>query len=153
METGDRLVTYVYLDPVNPPSEIMLQWNDGTWQHRAYWGPNNIAWGTDGTVSRRSMGPLPPAGQWVRLVLPASLVGLVGSTLNGMAFTMYAGRATWDHAGKSTNVIPPILTVDVVDLMFVVRDWGVGKHPSANLNGDSVVDIYDLVEVATNFAP
>ena len=36
---GDTLFAYIYLDPANPPSEIMLQWNDGSWEHRAYWGP------------------------------------------------------------------------------------------------------------------
>jgi hypothetical protein len=101
VNTGDKLFTYVYLDPANTPSEVMLQWNDGSWEHRAYWGANNIPWGTDGTNSRRYMGALPAAGQWVRLEVPASQVGLEGSTLNGMAFTLYGGRATWDRAGKS----------------------------------------------------
>jgi hypothetical protein len=64
---GDTLYAYVYLDPANPPSEVMLQWNDGAWDHRAYWGANLVGYGVDGTVSRRSMGPLPPTGQWVRL--------------------------------------------------------------------------------------
>jgi len=99
---GDTLFAYVYLDPVNPPSEIMLQWNDGSWEHRAYWGANLLGWGTDGTVSRRYMGALPAAGQWVLLAVPAAQVGLEGRTLNGMAFTLYGGRATWDHAGKSS---------------------------------------------------
>lgn len=100
---GDTLFAYVYLDPVNPPSEVMLQWNDGTWSHRAYWGANQIPWGTDGTVSRRFMGPLPATGQWVQLAVPAAQVGLGGSTLNGMAFALYNGRATWDYAGKSVG--------------------------------------------------
>ena len=97
---GDTLFAYVYLDPANPPSEVMLQWNDGSWEHRAYWGANLINWGTDGTVSRRYMGPLPATGQWVQLAVPASQVGLEGHTLNGMAYTLYNGRATWDYAGK-----------------------------------------------------
>ena len=96
---GDTLFTYVYLDPANPPSEVMLQWNDGSWEHRAYWGANLIGWGADGTPGRRYMGPLPAVGQWVRLEVPAVQVGLEGSTLNGMAFTLYDGRATWDKAG------------------------------------------------------
>jgi phosphatidylethanolamine-binding protein (PEBP) family uncharacterized protein len=98
---GDTLYAYVYLDPANPPSEVMLQWNDGTWEHRAYWGANSIAWGTDGTASRRYMGALPPTGQWVRLAVPAAQVGLEGHTINGMAYTLYGGRATWDAAGKT----------------------------------------------------
>ena len=104
--TGDTLFAYVYLDPANPPSEVMLQWNDGTWEHRAYWGANLITWGTDGTVSRRYMGPLPATGQWVQLAVPASQVGLEGSTLNGMAYTLYNGRATWDYAGKTAGTAP-----------------------------------------------
>jgi allantoicase len=103
INTGDKLFAYVYIDPANLPNEIMLQWNDGTWEHRAYWGANLIGWGTDGTNSRRYMGPLPPAGQWVRLEVPASSVGLEGRTLNGLAFSMWGGRATWDRAGKSSG--------------------------------------------------
>jgi FG-GAP-like repeat/Putative Ig domain/FG-GAP repeat/Beta-propeller repeat len=101
VDAGDVLFAYIYLDASNPPSEVMLQWNDGSWEHRAYWGGNAIAWGDDDTASRRSMGTLPPAGQWVRLQVPASVLGLEGRTLNGMAFTLKGGRATWDHAGKS----------------------------------------------------
>ena len=32
--------------------------------------------------------------------MPARLVGLEGSTLKGMAFTLFGGQATWDRAGK-----------------------------------------------------
>jgi hypothetical protein len=102
INAGDLLVTYVYLDPANPPSEVILQWNDGSWEHRAYWGANQLNWGTSGTNSRYSMGTLPPVGQWVRLEVPASLVGLEGASINGMAFGLFGGRATWDHAGKSS---------------------------------------------------
>ena len=98
---GERLFAYVYLDPANVPDEVMLQWKDGTWEHRAYWGADKIAnVGKEGTESRRYMGPLPPAGEWVRLEVSASEVGLEDSEVNGMAFTLYRGRATWDVAGK-----------------------------------------------------
>lgn len=100
INTGDTLFAYVYLDPANPPEEVMLQWNDGGWEHRAYWGANRIEWGINNTESRRYMGTLPSAGQWVRLEVPASQVGLEGKTLNGMAFTLFGGRATWDRAGR-----------------------------------------------------
>ncbi|HEX8852058.1 MAG TPA: PA14 domain-containing protein, partial [Pyrinomonadaceae bacterium] len=108
VNAGDTLFAYVFLDPANPPAEVMLQWNDGTWEHRAYWGEDRIDWGVAGTVSRRHMGPLPPAGQWVRLEVPAALVGLEGRTLRGMAFTLYGGRVTWDRAGKSQPLAPGI---------------------------------------------
>lgn len=103
INTGDSLVAYVYLNSASPPTEIMLQWDEGggTWNHRAYWGANSISWGTDGTNSRRYMGALPATGQWVRLSIPANLVGLEEVTINSMAFTLYDGQANWDHAGKS----------------------------------------------------
>jgi hypothetical protein len=101
--TGDSIYTWVYLDPYNMPSEIMLQWNDGGgWEHRAYWGANNMAWGTDGTASRYYVGPLPTGGQWVKLTVPASAVGLEGKNLTGMAFALFGGRATWDTTGKTS---------------------------------------------------
>jgi hypothetical protein len=54
---GDKLICWVYVDPQNPPQEIMLQFRQGTsFEHRAYWGTNFINLGTDGTNSRRYMG-------------------------------------------------------------------------------------------------
>jgi subtilisin family serine protease len=97
---GDTLYAYVYLDPANVPSEVMLQWNDGCWEHRAYWGADIITYGMDGTSDRLSMGPLPSPGEWVRLEVPAHAVGLEGATLKGMSFTLVDGRATWDYAGR-----------------------------------------------------
>ena len=40
---GDVLFAMVYLDPENPPEEIMLQFNDGNWEHRAWWGADRPA--------------------------------------------------------------------------------------------------------------
>jgi hypothetical protein len=36
----------------------------------------------------------------VGAAVPAALVGLEGRTINGMAYTLYDGGATWDYAGK-----------------------------------------------------
>jgi hypothetical protein len=91
----------------------MLQWNDGTWDHRAYWGANSLSYGADGTATRRNMGALPATGQWVQLKVPASQVNLEGSTLTGMAFTAFGGRVTWDAAGRlssSTSVNSAVLS-------------------------------------------
>ncbi|HEX7330044.1 MAG TPA: Calx-beta domain-containing protein [Pyrinomonadaceae bacterium] len=114
VNAGDTLIAHVYLDPVNPPTEVILQFNDGTWEHRAYWGQNQYEAGVDGTASRRNMGALPPTGQWVRLEVPASAVGLEGRTLNGMAFTLFNGRATWDRAGKASGT--PVITISDVNV-------------------------------------
>lgn len=110
VNAGDRLYAWVYLDPVNPPTEIMLQWFEPAtgWEHRAYWGANNIGWGSDGSGSRRYMGPLPPVDQWVLLEVPARMVGAEGLTLSGMAFTLFNGQATWDDSGKTDQGGPAI---------------------------------------------
>ena len=99
ISVGDTLFAYVHVDPVHTPRQIMLQWNDGTWEHRASWGEDLIGFGTADTDSRRPMGPLPPAGRWVRLDVPAGAVGLEGRAVHGMAFTLFDGRATWGPAG------------------------------------------------------
>ncbi len=100
--TGDILFFYVYVDPANPPREIMVSWNDGSWEHRAYWGENLIGYGTNGTASRRYVGAIPAAGGWQRLEVAAADVGLAGSTVRSMSFSLYDGRVTWDKAGRNT---------------------------------------------------
>ena len=99
VNSGDLLSQWVYLDPNNPPTEIQLWWYDqtGSWEHRAYWGSNVLLYGNDGTVSRRYMGPLPPTGKWVRLVVPAANVGLEGMSVNGILLMENDGRVTYDR--------------------------------------------------------
>ncbi|MCA9145239.1 MAG: PSD1 domain-containing protein [Planctomycetales bacterium] len=100
----DVLFAYVYLDEKNPPKEIMLQFNDGSWEHRAIWGENLIEWGVNGKASRQLMGELPAVGEWVRLEVPVGKVGLKpGSMLNGWAFTQFDGTVYWDQAGINTQ--------------------------------------------------
>lgn len=100
---GDELFAYVYLDPANPPKTIMLQFNDGTWEHRVYFGEDAIPYGQAGTVGHRHGGPLPPVGQWTRISVNAQHVGLAsGSKLNGWAFTQFGGTVYWDKAGIRT---------------------------------------------------
>jgi mono/diheme cytochrome c family protein len=104
---GDKLFTYVYLDPKNSPKEIMLQFNDGTWEHRAYWGGNHIDWGVEQNPSRRLMGPLPEVGKWTRLEVDAQAVGLAdGASVNGIAFTQFDGTIYWDKTGLVTRTPP-----------------------------------------------
>jgi len=97
---GDVFFCYVYLDARNPPTEIMLQFNDGSWDHRAYWGADSIDWGKKDSPSRFSKGALPELARWVRLEVPVSEVGLkAGSMINGWAFTQFDGTVYWDKAG------------------------------------------------------
>ncbi|MDA0934964.1 MAG: PSD1 and planctomycete cytochrome C domain-containing protein [Planctomycetota bacterium] len=104
---GDVLFAHVWVDPANPPREIMLQWfGDGAgWEHRAFWGEDVIAWGVPGTVSRHRVGDLPATGRYVRIAVPARDVGfLPGAVVDGMAFTLHGGRAVFDAAGIESAV-------------------------------------------------
>ena len=100
---NDRLFAYVYLDPKNPPETIQLQFNDGTWEHRAHWGADKAFLPGRKNASNMPMGPLPETGKWVRLEVPAATVGLKpGAKLNGWAFTQFNGTVHWDKAGVVT---------------------------------------------------
>jgi len=101
---GDTLFAYVYIDPLQPPKELMLQWHtQGKWTHRAYWGENRIDWGRDGTPERLRIGDLPPSGKWVRLEVPVARLRLKpGTAIDGWAFTQYDGTIYWDKAGIET---------------------------------------------------
>ncbi len=103
---GDQLFAHVYLDPDNPPREIMLQFHSkrASWGHRVYWGENLIGFGADKTHERRPAGELPETGVWHRLSVSAADVGLhVGDEINGWAFSQHGGRVTWDSAGIVTS--------------------------------------------------
>ncbi len=103
VRSGDRLFAYVYLDPAHPPREVMFQWRAGaSWEHRAYWGEDLIAFGQAGTHSRLPLGPSPPTGQWVRLEAPAAAVGLEEAVVTGFSVAVDAGRIWWDRVGRST---------------------------------------------------
>jgi hypothetical protein len=134
---GDVFFCYVYLDPKNPPKEIMLQWNDGTWEHRARWGGNQIPWGKDNSPSRLNKGELPKAGEWVRLEVAAKDVGLnAGSQVNGWAFTQFDGTVHWDKAGvvSSTNQKPLYDSLALWD-----RDQKAAKGGSLPANVKAIV--------------
>ncbi|MEC7567070.1 MAG: PSD1 and planctomycete cytochrome C domain-containing protein [Planctomycetota bacterium] len=97
---NDVLYAYVYLDPENPPETIQLQFNDGTWEHRAHWGADKAFGAGRNNASNKPLGPLPELGKWVRLEVPAATVGLpAGAKLNGWAFTQFGGTVHWDQAG------------------------------------------------------
>ena len=97
---GARLFAYVFLDPKDPPKTVMLQFNDGDWEHRAFWGEDLIPFGAGDKEGHLSMGPLPEAGKWVRLEVDAAYVGLrPGTVLNGWAFAQCDGTCYWDAAG------------------------------------------------------
>ncbi|MFT5324398.1 MAG: mono/diheme cytochrome c family protein [Planctomycetaceae bacterium] len=99
-----KLVAWVFLDPKNPPQTVQLQFNDGSWEHRASWGVDKAFGAGRNNASNRLIGKLPELGKWVRLEVAAELVGLkAGSELNGWAFTQVGGTVHWDAAGVTSR--------------------------------------------------
>ena len=103
----DEFFAYAFLDPQNPPKQVMLQFNDGNWEHRAYWGESLIPYGRENTVSKVKMGPLPELGKWVRLSVRAKKIGLKpNAKVNGIAFTQWDGTVYWDKVGVLSELDP-----------------------------------------------
>jgi mono/diheme cytochrome c family protein len=126
----DTLFAHVWIDPENPPSAVMLQWNDGSWEHRAFWGEDTIEYGDIGEdgPAHKPMGPLPALGEWTRLEVDASLVGLEpGSFIRQISFAQFGGIAYWDKAGSDTTVAGvtrteyPAAVLDAMDTPKIVR--------------------------------
>ncbi|MDP7020573.1 MAG: PSD1 and planctomycete cytochrome C domain-containing protein [Pirellulaceae bacterium] len=100
IEAGDVLFAWVWLDPKDPPKTVQLQFNDGSWEHRGYWGAPRAFGGGKQSPASFKVDALPKTGEWVRLEVPASSVGLKpGAMLNGWAFTQFDGTVYYDHAG------------------------------------------------------
>ena len=103
----DEFFAYAFLDPKNPPKQVMLQFNDGNWDHRAYWGESLIHYGRENTATRVKMGPLPELGKWVRLSVRAKKIGLKpNAKVNGIAFTQWDGTIYWDKVGVLSKIDP-----------------------------------------------
>jgi hypothetical protein len=107
----DRLYAWVFIDPANPPSEIMLEWMaDGEWEHRAYWSDAERGEDLPAAPQRRWMGPLPAPGAWVQLEAAAGDVGLglpESAGVTGISFAQVGGRVTWDAAGVENAAPEP----------------------------------------------
>jgi hypothetical protein len=103
-----EIFAHVWLDPANPPKAVMIQFHAGSWEHRAVWGDSAaIGWGKDGTPSRAHAGPLPKAGSWTRIAVPAAMLGLTPETpVTGIALTQFDGHVRWDAVGMVTTEDP-----------------------------------------------
>lgn len=108
INSSDRLTLYVYLDP--QATRLEVRWlADNNLLRSVFWQndtPEEIANGTnfysDYGLSPLYLGSLPDSSQWVRLEIPANLIGLEGATLQGMTVIASDGQVVWGHAGKLT---------------------------------------------------
>lgn len=104
---GAKFFLSIYLDPADPPEEVMLQFNTGAWSHRAFWGDDVIQWGKPKSTERFAAGGLPEAGEWVRLEFDSASVGLnANAKVKGFAFTVHGGTAYFDKFGFSATTDP-----------------------------------------------
>ena len=103
---GDSLFVHVFIEPGGNPTTVMLQAHtpEEGWEHRATWGNHDtIDWGEKGTPGRFSAGELPPRGEWTRLEVKLSDIGVdPGEAVDGLAFTQHGGILYWDAAGFRT---------------------------------------------------
>ncbi|HEY3320178.1 MAG TPA: hypothetical protein VGP72_06920 [Planctomycetota bacterium] len=109
----DTLYSYVFLDPKNPPKEIMLKFHlRGNWEHRAYWGEDLMNAGQNFSPSRLPMGALPKTGEWVRLEVPAAQIGVESDNepIDGWGFASAEGKVYWDHSGAQHSGKTPAVT-------------------------------------------
>jgi mono/diheme cytochrome c family protein len=124
-----KIFAHVYLEPADLPKTVMLQFHVGeNWSHRAVWGDiDAIDWGKKGTVERKHMGPLPKAGEWVKLEFSAESLGLkAGTKVNGLAFTQFGGTVFWDKLGVSAESNP---ATDPTQSLAAWQKENQGKNP------------------------
>ncbi len=135
IQPGDTLYAYIWLDPKNPPQQVMLQFHTSSWEHRAWWGADKIPFGGVGTngPNHKKQGDLPDKGKWVRLEVQPAQVGLKpGAKVNGFAFTQWGGLAYWDKAGVSRNGID--LPTNLIAVLKTPRDQRNKKDADALAN-------------------
>ncbi len=135
----DKLFVYVYLDPKDPPKSIMLQYNDGTWEHRLYWGEDKcFLVGTPNSPQHLAAGPLPKPGQWARLEIEADKLNLPpDARVHGMAFAQFDGTAYYDKPGVHTLFTPDDRYLTSISL------W----EPRAKANNKLPDDVRDALKV------
>jgi hypothetical protein len=147
--SADEIIQYVYLGP--DVQEVMLQFYtaNGDGEHRVFWGANLIqTTGTLGNQSLTRMGDLPAAGGWVRLKIPAKILGVEGMPIKGIAYHMYGGspRAIvyWDKTTTSSAAQDFLASAEPVPVNMVddFTTWTV----RFTLSRDDSVTLYVMDE-------
>lgn len=100
-----KVFVHCFLDPSDTPEAIMIQFHTSGWKHRVVWGDEaKIPFGKTKTAEKVLMGELPETGQWVRLEVNATKMGLkAGSKITGYAFTQFAGNVTLGVRAQSAS--------------------------------------------------
>jgi IPT/TIG domain-containing protein len=92
---GDLLSVWAQYSYCEPPREIII----GSGSNYAYWGEDLMYTGEPGATFT-FMGPVPRAGDWRRLEIPASALGLVSGTVTSLSFGAYDGQVWFDRVSR-----------------------------------------------------
>lgn len=87
------------LEPADPPTQLAMLLEQEKIRLELVWGDADAVPPAKG-VLRVAAGPLPPPGEWVRLMAPLkALPQLVGRPVTGVAFSVDRGRLQLDRPG------------------------------------------------------
>ena len=121
LQIGESVVAYFRVNACARPQEIGLWWDTNGGSANVYWGQKLLG------GEQRSMGPVPTTGEWVRVEIPLSQLGLEQRTLTRIRLVHYGGQVWFDHLGKTgaacveslqpPPAIPPGETVWVDDAL------------------------------------
>ncbi|HRE79470.1 MAG TPA: DUF1549 domain-containing protein, partial [Opitutaceae bacterium] len=101
VRTSAVAFAHVYLDPVNPPRAVSLEFDSGEKTMRMVWGDPD-AFGADVAKNSIRGGDLPAAGGYVRLSLSACDSGVdEGKLFTGIKLGQSGGLAWWDQIGAT----------------------------------------------------
>ncbi|MGH7957171.1 MAG: DUF1549 and DUF1553 domain-containing protein [Opitutaceae bacterium] len=99
VRTEARAFAHVCLDPVNPPRAVSLTFVSQEKTRSWIWGDVQ-AFGPQAAAAAHHAGPLPPAGAYARLELPACESGVAeGKNYTGLRLAQSDGAAWWDRIG------------------------------------------------------
>ncbi|HEX6098259.1 MAG TPA: hypothetical protein VF432_18165 [Thermoanaerobaculia bacterium] len=98
VDTGDKLVVNMLLNDCMPANEVLIRYHTVS-------GLTKTAWiGSYHGIEPPDAyyyGAIPAAGQWVRVEIPASNLGLEGQVIDGVQIDAFAGFAYFDAIGKT----------------------------------------------------
>ena len=116
VRTEAKAFAHVFIDPVNPPRAVSLEFISEEKTKRMIWG-DRTAFGPEVAKTAVRGGDLPAAGGYVRLEFTACESGVAeGKTYTGVRLAQSDGAAWWDRIGavlKSPSALDdPLLSKD-----------------------------------------
>jgi RHS repeat-associated protein len=112
----ESFVLYALLNECAPPRSIEVWWNDKNGGARSY------LWG-ESVHGMPSNAPLPAAGAWTRLEVPASSINAEYFAATAFTIYFYGGQAWFDHIGVGAAACqlatPPPVDAPATDVVWV----------------------------------